>query len=121
MPQALEKDPVRSVLDDVALAIVARRQPVSGKEVIDALNEHGLYFSPGTVYPTLHDMRDEGVLDVREVTKEKLYTVADSEDADERLLDATRELLGVAEFVARETPTAEKELTEAELVRNALE
>lgn len=116
MATSFAKDAVRPVLDDVALAIVARKQPVSGMNVIETLSGYGVVFSPGTLYPVLHDLAARGLIDVQEANSpEKLYTVADADAVDERLEAATRELLSVAEFVADETPTAEHELEASDI------
>lgn len=121
MATSFAKDAVRPVLDDVVLAIVARDQPVTGMDVIETLGDFGVVFSQGTLYPVLHDLAAEGYLDVRQRdSNEKLYTVADAPRVNRRLDNAQRELLSVAEFVADVPPVSERELTKADIFRNAL-
>ncbi len=43
----------------------AAKEPISGVEMAQELNRHGYSISPGTLYPTLHRMEQEGFLKSR--------------------------------------------------------
>jgi DNA-binding PadR family transcriptional regulator len=58
-----------------------RDKPMHGYEVMKALEErtHGCYKpSPGTVYPTLQWLEDEGLVSAREVDGKKVYEITDA-------------------------------------------
>jgi len=40
----------------------ASREPVYGVEMLEELDRHGYRLSPGTLYPTLHRLEQEGYL-----------------------------------------------------------
>ncbi|MDH5196945.1 MAG: PadR family transcriptional regulator [Gemmatimonadota bacterium] len=57
-----------------------REKPMHGYEVMKALEEHtcGCYKpSPGTVYPTLQWLEDEGLVGAKEVEGKKVYEITD--------------------------------------------
>ena len=67
-----------------------REKPMHGYEVMKALEERtrGYYQpSPGTVYPTLQWLEDEGLVEVNEVSGKKVYSVT---AAGEGFLDENR-------------------------------
>lgn len=58
-----------TVIRDIFLGFVkvhilyhASEAPVFGLELIEELGEHGYKISPGTLYPTLHRMEQQGLL-----------------------------------------------------------
>jgi DNA-binding PadR family transcriptional regulator len=56
-------------------------KPMHGYEVMKALEERtrGCYKpSPGTVYPTLQWLEDEGLVQIREVDGKKVYEINDA-------------------------------------------
>ena len=58
-----------------------REKPMHGYEVMKALEEHtsGCYKpSPGTVYPTLQWLEDEGLVRGKEVEGKKVYEITDA-------------------------------------------
>lgn len=58
-----------------------REKPMHGYEVMKELEEHthGCYKpSPGTVYPTLQWLEDEGLVRAEEVNGKKVYSVTDA-------------------------------------------
>jgi DNA-binding PadR family transcriptional regulator len=64
----------------VILKLLAKR-PMHGYEVMKALEEetHGCYKpSPGTVYPTLQYLEDEGLVNAETVDGKKVYSITDS-------------------------------------------
>jgi len=63
----------------VILSLLAEK-PMHGYEVMKALEEqtHGCYKpSPGTVYPTLQWLEDEGLVAARETEGKKVYEITD--------------------------------------------
>ena len=69
----------RGDLKFVILRLVSRR-PMHGYEVMKALEEEskGYYRpSPGSVYPTLQMLEDEGYVTVEEQEGKKIYTITD--------------------------------------------
>jgi len=40
----------------------AAQEPIFGVEIASELSQHGYYVSPGTLYPTLHRLEEEGYL-----------------------------------------------------------
>ncbi len=67
-----------------------RDKPMHGYEVMKALEEHthGCYKpSPGTVYPTLQWLEDEGLVQAAEVDGKKVYSVT---EAGRRFLDENK-------------------------------
>jgi DNA-binding PadR family transcriptional regulator len=58
-----------------------REKPMHGYEVMKELEEHthGCYKpSPGTVYPTLQWLEDEGLVSAEEVNGKKVYSVTEA-------------------------------------------
>jgi DNA-binding PadR family transcriptional regulator len=65
----LSRGEVDALVRDVFLAFVrlhvlhhAAEGPIYGVEMIEELNRHGYQIGPGTMYPTLHTLRDKGYL-----------------------------------------------------------
>jgi PadR family transcriptional regulator, regulatory protein PadR len=40
----------------------ASKEPIFGLGIAEELSRHGYYLSPGTLYPTLHRLQEEGYL-----------------------------------------------------------
>ena len=90
---------------------ILRDKPRHGYEVMKELEErlHGCYSpSPGTVYPTLQWLEDEGLVRAKDVEGKKVYEITDSglafldenndvvEDIFDRVRDAVDDVLGGA-------------------------
>lgn len=82
----------------------AAKHEINGAWMADELARHGYKISPGTLYPTLHRMEEEGLLRSRKEVREgrviRLYrTTAPGRAALEAeravLAELARELLGV--------------------------
>lgn len=77
-------------LEEILILLIAlREQETNGKQLIEDLStlfDAGV--SPGTVYPRLHDLEDESVLQVHELIRTKEYQVCDTERARARIEDA---------------------------------
>lgn len=77
----------------------AAKEPVYGAELIEELARHGYDLSPGTLYPTLHRLHEQGYL-VREERvvsgrRRKYYSI--TEKGQEALGEARRK---IAELVS---------------------
>lgn len=49
----------------------AKKEPFFGSWMIEELQEHGYTMSPGTLYPLLHSLESEGLLEMEERVVEK--------------------------------------------------
>ena len=56
----------------------------------------GADLSPGVVYPRLHELEEEGLLEVQELVRTKEYRIADGERVRERIEGAMRQHLALA-------------------------
>lgn len=77
----------------------ARKGPVFGLEMIRELETHGYRLSPGTIYPILHGLEEDGYLssskDVVSGKARKYYrTTERGEEALEQAIIKANELLG---------------------------
>jgi DNA-binding PadR family transcriptional regulator len=73
----------------------AAEREIHGAWMIDELAKHGHRISPGTLYPTLHRMEEEGLLRSREVTVDgRRRRVYRATARGRRALDQMRRALG---------------------------
>ena len=81
---------VKNNLDELLLLLIAvRSEETHGKALMEDLTEFfGARLSPGTVYPQLHKLEEDGLLQKHEKVRTKEYRIADSE-AVERTLQRT--------------------------------
>ena len=94
---SFEETHVKSSLDELLVSLVALRSAdTHGKQLLDDLaQEFDTILSPGTVYPRLHDLCDEAVLEQRELVKTKEYTLDDAETAHDNVAEAARQHLAL--------------------------
>lgn len=94
---SFEETHVKSSLDELLLSLVAlRSSDTHGKQLLDDLaQEFDTILSPGTVYPRLHDLCDEDVLEQRELVKTKEYTLDDAAEAQSDIAEAARQHLAL--------------------------
>lgn len=97
----LDESVVKGNLDSVLLALVATQsRNTHGKGLMETLaTAFGAEFSPGTVYPCLHDLEDDGCLETRELVRTKEYAVDDAEMAKGRIEQAARQHLVLGAFL----------------------
>ncbi len=77
---------VKDNLEEVVLLLVALRGSTHGKELISDLTQcFDARLSPGTVYPCLHGLEEEGILTVHKCVRTKEYSIADPDRARARL------------------------------------
>lgn len=98
----LPKPVVRTSLPAVVLALLEIRDGERhGKALLEDFERaFGHQFSPGTVYPVLHDLDDDGVLTLFERdTAEKNYEFEDSEAAYTRIEQRAEQHAALARFL----------------------
>jgi DNA-binding PadR family transcriptional regulator len=79
----------QSLPELLVLLVGLRENETHGKGIMEDLSRFfGADLSPGTVYPTLHDLEEEGVLEMRELIQTKEYGIEDADAAREALGDA---------------------------------
>jgi DNA-binding PadR family transcriptional regulator len=67
---------VKEYLDIIVLALIIDR-PMCGIEILDVIHrKFNVLVSPGTIYPLLHKLKDEGLLEWEFTFKKKIYKVA---------------------------------------------
>ena len=74
---------VKESLDELLVVLVAVRDGgAHGKGLMaDLADVFDVRLSPGTVYPKLHDLEEEGILEVHELVRTKEYRIDDPEAA----------------------------------------
>ena len=84
---------VTQSLEELLLMLVGlRTNDASGKGIMEDLDRFlGAQPSPGTVYPTLHDLEERGLLDVHELVQTKEYLIDDEGAAAQALREAARQ------------------------------
>jgi DNA-binding PadR family transcriptional regulator len=94
---AFEETHVKASLDELLVSLVALRSAdTHGKQLLDDLaQEFDTILSPGTVYPRLHELCDEGLLEQRELVKTKEYTLDESGAARSSVAEAARQHLAL--------------------------
>jgi hypothetical protein len=100
-PVDLDESVVKGNLDAVLLALVATQsRDTHGKGLMETLaSEFGAEFSPGTVYPCLHSLEDDGCLETRELVRTKEYAVDDADSSKARIQQAARQHLVLGAFL----------------------
>lgn len=84
--QDIDENHVLAELDEILLLLIAVRGEAIGTELGDDLNRvFGTTLSPGTIYPRLADLTDQGLLTVTELPRRKVYEIADEEAVYDRL------------------------------------
>ena len=84
---------VKESLPELFMLLVGLRESdTHGKGVMKDINRFfGTRLSPGTVYPTLHELDEEGVLEMRELVRTKEYFINDEAAVEERLEAAMKQ------------------------------
>jgi DNA-binding PadR family transcriptional regulator len=91
---------IKEHLDEILLVLVAHRSAdTHGKSLMgDLAAIFDARLSPGTVYPTLHGLEEDGLLDAQELVQTKEYQVSDEEEMVERVRDAMEQHLVLGYF-----------------------
>ena len=84
---------IKTSLEELLISLIALRdRDTHGKQLLDDLGEQfDTVLSPGTVYPQLHDLCEDGVLDQRELVKTKEYVLNDADEARSEVAAAARQ------------------------------
>lgn len=98
---SFDDETVKSNLEEILLLLVAHRRSDShGKGLMgDLAAVFDTRLSPGTVYPRLHELEDEGALEVHELVRTKEYRVNDEEKLRERVESAMEQHLALGYFM----------------------
>lgn len=85
---------VKENLDEILLLLIALRGSAHGKALMSDLDRaFDARLSPGTVYPRLHRLEEEGVLAMHKCVRTKEYSIDDVDAARERVSDRMRQQL----------------------------
>lgn len=72
---------VKTVLDEVILMLILSRNMANGQEIISDIHKtFNTQLSPGTVYPVLHNLADDDILEKKDFVRTKEYEVKDRSD-----------------------------------------
>jgi hypothetical protein len=91
---------VKENLDEILLLLVAHRSSeTNGKSLMsDLAAVFDTRLSPGTLYPQLHELEDEGLLQAQELVRTKEYRIDDEEALAERVTAAAEQHLTLGLF-----------------------
>lgn len=111
----LDDEMVKNNLDDLLLALVAHRETeTNGKELRrDLATLFNSHLSPGTVYPSLHDLDENDLLDIHELVQTKEYDIADTESVVEHLERAMRQHLVLGDLLQQAVAEINEQAAEA--------
>ena len=71
---------IKENLEEILLMLISMHGEAHGKELLSDLTHlFGAQLSPGTVYPSLHRLEEEGVLSMHAKVRTKEYSIADEE------------------------------------------
>lgn len=98
---AFDEETVKSDLDELLITLVGMRDSEThGKGLIEDISTlFDATLSPGTVYPRLHDLEEDGVLEMQELVRTKEYRIGDREASREKVADAMRQHLALGFFL----------------------
>ncbi|ERH09216.1 MAG: transcriptional regulator PadR-like family [halophilic archaeon J07HX64] len=97
----LDRSFVSEYLDELIIAILFRCDEANGMDIIrEFTHRFGVQFSPGTVYPHLHSLEDEGILICRERVQTKEYSIDDPEAAAAYLGSVLSQLSCLEQFMS---------------------
>ncbi|MEF8791069.1 MAG: helix-turn-helix transcriptional regulator [Haloarculaceae archaeon] len=99
----LDESVVKGNLEAVLLALVATQdRNTHGKGLMETLStSFGADFSPGTVYPCLHDLEEDDCLETRELVRTKEYAIHDEGGSREHIEAAAQQHLALGAFLKR--------------------
>lgn len=88
---------VKQSLDELLVIMIAlRTKDANGKGIMGDVNRFfGTKLSPGTVYPALHDLEADDLLEVRELVQTKEYFLDDADAARARIREAMQQHLAM--------------------------
>ncbi|RQH03318.1 helix-turn-helix transcriptional regulator [Natrarchaeobius oligotrophus] len=75
-----DEEIVKENLEEVLLMLIALREETHGEELISDLTRFfDTTLSPGTIYPSLHELKADDVLSMHAKVRTKEYSIADEE------------------------------------------
>jgi len=81
-------------IDAILLLLIAVRDGACGKELLQDIRRlFGTDLSPGTVYPHLRNLADDGILEMQKLSKRKVYRLPDPDAAFTRVDHVADQLL----------------------------
>ncbi|MFB6308654.1 MAG: PadR family transcriptional regulator [Haloarculaceae archaeon] len=94
-------DLVTQSLDAILLALIAvSDEQTHGTGLMDELDRlFDADLSPGTVYPRLHELEADGVLNRHDLVQTKQYSISDDDAAEDLIERAAREHLAISLFL----------------------
>ena len=108
----LDRSFVSEYLDELIIAILFRCDEANGMDIIrEFTHRFGVQFSPGTVYPHLHSLEEEGVLVCRECVQTKEYRIDNPEAAAAYLDSVLAQLSCLEQFVSATVQDSVREHT----------
>lgn len=79
-----QEDIVKENLDEILLMLISLRGETHGKELISDLTRlFDAQLSPGTVYPSLHQLEEDGILKMHKKVRTKEYSIDDEREVRE--------------------------------------
>ena len=97
---SLDRSFASEYLDELIISVLFRCEEANGMDIIrEFAHRFGVQFSPGTVYPHLHSLEEEGVLACHERVQTKEYTIDDPEAAREYLDSTLTQLACLQRFI----------------------
>lgn len=91
----LDEALVKNNLDDLLLVLIGLHGETHGKELMSNVARLAdVQLSPGTLYPVLHELEEEGYLTMRKKVRTKAYSIADEEAVQAKLERSMVEHLG---------------------------
>lgn len=82
----IDEEHVLAELDEILLLLIAVRGEAIGKELSQDLKHvFGTTLSPGTVYPRLADLEEQGLLRLMDLPRRKVYSISDEQEVYDRL------------------------------------
>lgn len=83
---------MKAYLDEVLLILIMSHDGACGQDLVQDLYRLGSGLSPGTIYPHLHDLADDGLLEMHEQRRTKQFEVTDTEAVKQRVEEAFQDL-----------------------------
>jgi DNA-binding PadR family transcriptional regulator len=96
----LDRSFASEYLDELIIAILFRCGEANGMDIIREFTHlFGVQFSPGTVYPHLHSLEEDGVLTCRECVQTKEYRIDDTDSAREYIESTRAQISCLSKFL----------------------
>ncbi|WP_255151575.1 helix-turn-helix transcriptional regulator [Halorarius halobius] len=92
---------VKQSLEELLVVLIAMRSgETNGKALMSDLSRlFDSQLSPGTVYPALHEMDGDDVLEMFELVRSKEYRIADDQEAAAMVTEAAQQYLALGAFL----------------------